>query len=96
MSWRVAAPGTRQEGGTDVEEGGARSLQGQCGIGDPVWTIERWSQGKKGRNEYKASNPEGEKQEQIGRIAGFCFHYCYYVSSWISCYAYTVLLYANV
>lgn len=52
----------RQEGRTYAEEGGARTLQDQCGVGDAVWTPERWSQRKKGRDEYKATQRQQSKK----------------------------------
>lgn len=66
VSWRVAALGTRQGLGTDVEEGGGRTLQDLFVIWDTGWTPERWSQGKRGRDEYKASNLEGRSKNRSG------------------------------
>lgn len=77
VSWRVGAPGSSQRQGTDVEEGGDRSLQVLGGICCTGWTPERWSQGKRTLDVYKASNTDR-------RIASFCFHHCCYISSLIS------------
>lgn len=51
---------------------------------------------EKERKGWVQSNPETSEQKEIGIRASWCFHGCYYVSSWTSRSAYTVLLYANV
>lgn len=77
----------RQGRGTDVEEGGGRTLQDLSGIWDTGWTPERWER-------EEGSNPEGgEKPKTVQEDSQTLFSLLLLCQSMNLCYAYTVLLY---